>query len=149
VAGAGLEGRAFFEHQQHRRREAQARLTGRPLRPPPVSGPPAATQIIRSIPARPLPLLLATRGAPAGRTFGLHPGELIIGRGKGSEILIEDPSVSNHHAVLRVAGDQLTIEDLGSTNGTRVNGVVLERETPLAPGDQIDLGGVQLLLEPG
>jgi pSer/pThr/pTyr-binding forkhead associated (FHA) protein len=96
-----------------------------------------------------LPLLLATRGAPAGRTFGLHPGELIIGRGKGSEILIEDPSVSNHHAVLRVAGDQLTIEDLGSTNGTRVNGVVLERETPLAPGDQIDLGGVQLLLEPG
>jgi pSer/pThr/pTyr-binding forkhead associated (FHA) protein len=39
------------------------------------------------------------------------------------------------------------IEDLHSTNGTRVNNVAIEQETPVEPGDQIDLGGVILVVE--
>jgi Inner membrane component of T3SS, cytoplasmic domain len=151
VATTRLEGRAFFEHQQQRRREAQARLTGRPLQsrlsPPPVVSPSAVTQTNPFVPAVPLPRILATSGALAGRAFDLHPGELIIGRGAGSEIRLDDPAVSHNHAVLRVDGYRVTIEDLRSTNGTRVNGAIIERQTPLAPGDQIDVGGVQLRLE--
>ena len=153
MAAARLEGRAFFEHQQQRRREAQARLTGKPLqrRPPPlpVVSPSAAAPTNPFVRAAPLPRILVTSGSPAGRAFNLHPGELIIGREAGSEIRLDDPAVSHNHAVLRVDGDHVTIEDLRSTNGTRVNGVIIERQTPLAPGDQIDVGGVQLLLETG
>jgi len=151
MAAAGLEGRAFFERQQQRRREAQARLTGKPLRrrpaSPPVVSPSAVTQTVPSIRPKSWPRVLVTSGALAGQTFDLHPGELIIGRGKGSDILLDDPVVSHKHALLRVDGDHVTIEDLRSTNGTRVNGVAALRETPLTPGDQADIGGVQLLLQ--
>ena len=88
-----------------------------------------------------------TSGADAGRAFDLHPGELSIGREEGSEILLQDPVVSHNHAVLRVHGERVTIEDLHSTNGTKVNGMAIGRQTPLAPGDQLDLGGVILVIE--
>ena len=88
--------------------------------------------------------LLVTTGPDAGRAFDLGPGELIIGRGEGSQILLEDRLVSQTHALLRVRGQAVTIEDQHSTNGTRVNGVVIEHPTLLAPGDRIDVGGVQL-----
>jgi pSer/pThr/pTyr-binding forkhead associated (FHA) protein len=153
VAAAALEGRAFFEHQQQRRREIQGRLTGKPVRhrppQPPLVSPAAATQIIPSVPAAPLLRILLTSGANAGEAFHLHQGELIIGREEGSEIQLDDLRVSHNHAVLRVHGDKVTIEDLRSTNGTKVNGTPIERQTPLAPGDEIDVGGVQLMLETG
>ena len=87
-----------------------------------------------------------TSGANAGQVFALHPGELIIGREEGSEIQLADLRVSHNHAVLRVHGTQVTIEDLRSTNGTKVNGVAIERQIPLVPGDELNLGGVQLVL---
>ena len=103
-----------------------------------------------SLPAGPktaTPRIRVTSGASAGQAFGLHPGEQIIGREEGSEIRLEDSAVSHNHAVLRVHGEQVTIEDLRSTNGTKVNGVIIERQTSLTPGDQIDVGGVTLILE--
>ena len=55
-------------------------------------------------------------------TFALPAeGAVTIGRGEGSAIRIDDPSVSRSHAVLHV-GRQLTIQDLGSANGTMVRG---------------------------
>lgn len=148
MAGGGLQGRAFFEHQQQRRREAQAHLTGKPLRselpPPPAVSPAPATQVMPSVPIALVLRLLVTTGPDAGRAFDLGPGELIIGRGEGSQILLEDRLVSQTHALLRVRGQAVTIEDQHSTNGTRVNGVVIEHPTLLAPGDRIDVGGVQL-----
>jgi pSer/pThr/pTyr-binding forkhead associated (FHA) protein len=48
---------------------------------------------------------------------------------------------------VRVQGENATIEDLRSTNGTRVNGTVIERQTSLQPGDRIDLGGAELTIE--
>ena len=88
-----------------------------------------------------------TNSADAGRAFDLHPGELTIGREEGSAIQLQDSTVSNNHALLRVSGEDATIEDLRSTNGTKVNGVVIDRQTPLAPGDQINVGDVQLAVE--
>jgi pSer/pThr/pTyr-binding forkhead associated (FHA) protein len=91
--------------------------------------------------------LRVINSADAGRTFDLHPGELTIGREEGSAIQLQDGTVSHTHALLRVSGEDATIEDLGSTNRTKVNGVAIDRQTPFAAGDQIDVGDVRLAIE--
>jgi pSer/pThr/pTyr-binding forkhead associated (FHA) protein len=108
----------------------------------------APIQILPALPAKPVLQLRVTNSADKGRSFDLQPGEMTIGREEGSAIRLQDGGVSHNHALLRVRGDNVTIEDLGSTNGTMVNGAVIDRQTPLAPGDQIDIGGgVKLVVE--
>jgi hypothetical protein len=104
-------------------------------------------QVTPSLPARPALWIVLTNTADAGESFGLHPGEMIIGRDKDAEIQLEDQRVSHHHAILRVGDGDVTIEDMNSTNGTRINGAVIGQETAIGPGDQIDMGGVELLVE--
>jgi pSer/pThr/pTyr-binding forkhead associated (FHA) protein len=69
-------------------------------------------------------------------TFSLATGELTIGRNPGNDILIENVGVSRRHAVIRWAGGQAVVEDLGSANGTFVNGLRVTRQ-PLKDGDEI------------
>ena len=107
----------------------------------------AATQIIPPAPGRPPLRVRVTNSADVGQAFDLHSGELTIGREEGSEIQLQDTSVSHNHALLRVHGEDATIDDLRSTNGTKVNGVAIGQQTPLAPGDQIEVGLVRLLVE--
>ena len=108
----------------------------------------AATTLIRpAVTAKPVLRLRVTNSADEGQSFDLQPGELTIGREEGSAIQLQGGGVSHNHALLRVRGDNATIEDLRSTNGTKVNGAVIDRQTPLAPGDQIDVGGVRLVVE--
>ena len=114
---------------------------------PEIVSPAAATQPVPSIPIRPPLRVSVTNSADAGRSFDLHPGELTIGREEGSAIQLQDSTISHNHALLRVSGENATIEDLRSTNGTKVNGVAIDRQTPLAPGDQIDVGDVHLAVE--
>jgi pSer/pThr/pTyr-binding forkhead associated (FHA) protein len=137
--------------QQRGRPEAPHGLAGQPpeRRPPRSADVPlaATTLSIPSLPKTPALRILVTSGADAGRVFDLHPGELTIGREEGSEILLSDLRISHSHAVLRVDGKHVTIKDLRSTNGTKVNGVAIERQTSLASGDQLALGGVILVVE--
>jgi len=71
-----------------------------------------------------------------------------IGRHPSSKVVIDDPKASRDHAVIRVAVDAHVITDLGSTNGTRVNGeLVVERR--LDSGDVIRIAGVTLRYEVG
>src|SRR5262249_34406888 len=91
--------------------------------------------------------IVLTNTADAGEWFDLHPGEMVIGREEGSEIQLEDQRVSHRHAILRVRDGDVTIEDMSSTNGTRVNGADIGHETPVGPGDQIDVRGVEVLVE--
>jgi hypothetical protein len=91
--------------------------------------------------------LVVADGPNAGRSFELRQGEMVIGREQGSDIHIDDPTVSHNHALLRVHEQEATIEDLRSTNGTQVNDVPIDSPTPLAPGDHIELGGVHLVVE--
>jgi pSer/pThr/pTyr-binding forkhead associated (FHA) protein len=98
-------------------------------------------------PATPPLRVRVTSGADEGWLFALSPGELIIGREEGSAIRLQDGNVSHQHALLRVHGEDVTIEDLRSTNGTKVNGVAIDSPADLAPGDVIDVGGVQLVIE--
>jgi hypothetical protein len=105
-------------------------------------------KIVPAVPAAPPLRVRVTNSVDEGRSFALDQGELIIGREEGSAIRLQDGGVSHNHALLRVDGEDVTIEDLRSTNGTKVNGVPIDRQTALAPGDLIDVGGVQLVVEP-
>lgn len=74
-------------------------------------------------------------------------GEVTIGRGDGNTIVIDDSRISREHAILTPDVSGHRIRDLGSRNGTRLNGKqLLEERQPLKNGDHIALGGSQVLL---
>lgn len=64
-------------------------------------------------------------------------------------LLLADPEVSRRHVVVRFEGNELVVEDLGSTNGTTVNGVKIEVPVPLWENDIVRLGGTELRLLAG
>lgn len=82
----------------------------------------------------------------AGARFALRRGESVLGRAPGSEILMPDPSLSRRHAALAVDDGGVVVRDLGSHNGTRVNGVTITAPTPLRPGDTLRCGDVSFVL---
>jgi DNA-binding winged helix-turn-helix (wHTH) protein len=77
---------------------------------------------------------------------GLKAGEHIVGRDADVAVWLDSPTVSRHHARIAIAGDDATIEDLGSTNGTFVRGEPVSAPSPLADGDEIRLGSVVVRL---
>jgi pSer/pThr/pTyr-binding forkhead associated (FHA) protein len=83
---------------------------------------------------------------PAGQAFGL---EVItaLGRDVNNAIVIEDPFASADHAVLTYRGRSWYIEDLGSTNGSYVNGRRVEGVAPMGFGDELQIGQVRMRLE--
>ncbi len=84
-------------------------------------------------------ILYLERGPQPNLRFPLHQLQTTIGRNAGNDLVIVDPEVSRRHAhILRREG-QFTVEDLGSTNGTFVNGARVSTETALRDGDTIDL----------
>ena len=87
--------------------------------------------------------------AADGTRFLLEGDVATIGRQAGSSIHIPDSNVSRLHAELRRVAGSWTIEDRGSTNGTRINGTMTVDPTPLAEGDVIALGAVELRVERG
>ena len=72
--------------------------------------------------------------------------ELRVGRAEDNDLDLADPKVSRHHARVFKQGAVYMVEDLGSANGTRLNGtaVHLGESFPLRPGDHIWLGGCVL-----
>ena len=76
--------------------------------------------------------------------IALKDGTHLLGRDPDLELFIDSPSVSRRHALIRISGDDATIEDLGSKNGTFVGDRFLEGPTRLADGDMIRLGSVEL-----
>lgn len=65
-------------------------------------------------------------GADAGRVHTLTKPRMYLGRGAGSDIQIRDAEVSRRHAMLEIRGEKATLTDLGSTNGTWVDGERVE-----------------------
>lgn len=84
--------------------------------------------------------LVVVRGAFPGTTYDLGPGETLIGRNPRTDVTLVDEGVSRDHAVISSEDGTYAIEDLGTTNGTRVNGKRVRR-AELAEGDEIQIGG--------
>ena len=81
--------------------------------------------------------------------FELDQARVVIGRGAGVDVRIPHLSVSESHASLRDEGDGYVLVDQGSTNGTKVNGVVLPlgRKRKLSEGDRIEVGACTLTFQ--
>ena len=76
---------------------------------------------------------------------GLHVdilGPVVIGRSPSSDIVVDEPYVSSTHARFTLQGPALVLEDLGSTNGTLVNGRQLLEPATLREGDEVQIGDV-------
>jgi hypothetical protein len=71
-----------------------------------------------------------------------------IGRDPACDLVLGDRTVSRTHAVLRAFGDQWFLNDLGSTNGTRLNGYRIREATAVHPGDRVAFGRPSFLIEP-
>jgi S1-C subfamily serine protease len=84
--------------------------------------------------------LVVSGGPSAGAIVTLAEGNNVIGRDPSAEVVIDDPEVSHRHASLRRSGDHVVLNDLGSTNGTKVNGVAARKDHVLAVGDRIGIG---------
>lgn len=85
------------------------------------------------------PMKLVFRSGPRADEEIQIDREMVLGR-DGADIEIEDSAVSRQHARLRPVGDTLQIEDLGSTNGTFVNGSKIDEPAIVRPGDFVNIG---------
>lgn len=88
--------------------------------------------------------LVAYAGEALGRVYPLRPGRLVIGRAAHCDIPLMDGEVSRQHAALTMTEGEVptvTVEDLGSTNGTRVNEVEVKGPQVIRPEDRLSFGG--------
>jgi hypothetical protein len=92
--------------------------------------------------------LIVERGPRAGLTYVLGDGETLVGRSEESHIFLSDVTVSRNHARFVVDETGLRVEDLGSTNGTYVNGARHETSL-LQPGDEVIIGKFHLIVARG
>ena len=79
------------------------------------------------------------------REFTLIKGENIVGRDPAAQVCVPLPSVSRHHAAITIDGDNATIKDLGSKNGTRLDGKRIEQSVPLREGAIVTIGAVGMV----
>lgn len=79
-------------------------------------------------------------------SWPLAEGDHTLGRGDECQVIIDAVTVSRCHARIRVCGGAASIEDLGSTNGTSVNGVQIFVPTPLGQSAEITLGTTKMLV---
>ncbi|MEU4093520.1 FHA domain-containing protein [Streptomyces sp. NPDC026673] len=92
------------------------------------------------------PQLIETTGPGAGTAHAIPAGYSEIGRHPGSGIRLDEEGVSRRHAAVNRAGSHVVLSDLGSTNGTYLNGALLDAPRPLHDGDLLRIGHVELRL---
>jgi pSer/pThr/pTyr-binding forkhead associated (FHA) protein len=92
--------------------------------------------------------LLVRNGNLKGRRLPVKIPNVNIGRAEFNDVVIADPSVSTSHAKLQRRDDVWVLSDLGSTNGTFVEGERLSGEVALGPGTTVKFGEVAVLFEP-
>lgn len=79
-----------------------------------------------------------------GRRLVVGPAGVTLGRSRQCDIVLSDPNVSRRHAEVRPRGGSWVLSDLGSTNGSRINGRTIEQTEVLKAGDEIELGSTAL-----
>jgi NADPH-dependent 2,4-dienoyl-CoA reductase/sulfur reductase-like enzyme/pSer/pThr/pTyr-binding forkhead associated (FHA) protein len=123
--------------------------------PPPVAAEPTAPEP-PPVPAPPVPVvqprglqLRVASGSRIGLSFKLTPPEVVVGRDPDADVALSEPTVSWRHLRFAPSGGGWSVTDLGSTNGTVVEGEALEanRERTIEPGTELRLGEVTLRFE--
>jgi diguanylate cyclase (GGDEF)-like protein len=89
--------------------------------------------------------LIVLAGSNVGEMYRISSDAMVIGRGQNAEIHVIDEGISRVHARVIVATDEVHIEDMGSTNGTYVNGERIVSSEPLRDGDKIQIGSTTIL----
>lgn len=125
---------------------AQYRLGDTLVGLPSFAPPPARPSGPRS--PRPLASLLVKQGELKGERLVVRTPVASIGRAEYNDVRLPDVSVSASHAKLQLREGVWVLTDLGSTNGTFVDGVEVDDETPLSPGCTVRVGEVGMLFEP-
>jgi pSer/pThr/pTyr-binding forkhead associated (FHA) protein len=92
----------------------------------------------RPAPEVPPPVLVGREGVLEGQRITVE-GDLLLGR-EGADVILDDAEVSRQHALVRPVDGALEVTDLGSVNGTYVNGERIHEPTRLAGGDLVALG---------
>ncbi len=82
-----------------------------------------------------------------GRRMVVGPEGVTVGRSRRCDVMLDDPNVSRTHAEIRPRGGSWVLTDLGSTNGSRLNGRKLDGSEVLKSGDEIELGTSRLTFE--
>lgn len=83
----------------------------------------------------------------AGTVYEVDSAAVTVGRGRGNDIALEDDFASTFHARVEARPDGVWVEDVGSTNGTAVNGIRLTAPRKLVPGDVIRIGATDFRFE--
>ncbi len=92
--------------------------------------------------------LIVVQGRPQGKALRFPVGQYYFGRGGECHVRPNSDWVSRQHCLLRVTRDGAWLRDLGSRNGTLVNGELLAGERRLEPGDQIQVGPLVFEVKP-
>lgn len=122
---------------------ARQRLAVMPPAPPPTPTPVGSTSPAAAAVAPPpsnKPKAPAWLVASDGRSYQLYQGETTIGRSSRNDIVLKDSTISKQHAKVVERNGRFWLYDLGSTNGTRLNGRLLREPTLLEPDDEIQFG---------
>jgi diguanylate cyclase (GGDEF)-like protein len=88
--------------------------------------------------------LVVLAGASVGEMYKVEGDKVIIGRGQKAQIRLFDDGISREHAQIVIEGNQIILQDLGSTNGTFCNGLKVDRRE-LVDGDKILVGSTTIL----
>lgn len=92
-------------------------------------------------------LVVVADGDGKGPVFEIDAAAVTVGRGHANDIPLEDEFASTQHARLEAREDGVWVEDVGSTNGTVVNGTRIDGPRKLAPGDVIRIGDTDFRFE--
>jgi hypothetical protein len=82
-----------------------------------------------------------------GRRLVVGPAGVTLGRSSRCDVVLDDANISRQHAELRPRGGSWVLTDLGSTNGSSVNGRRIDAPTVVKPGDEIELGTLVMTFE--
>jgi len=91
-------------------------------------------------------ILKVLEGAKVGTKIAVKKDEFLVGRSQKCHLCAGSSSISRRHCVIRRKETKVTIEDLGSRNGTLVNGKKTQGEVELSSGDELGIGTLKLLL---
>ena len=93
-------------------------------------------------------VVMISQGSQAGLSAELAGGVIMIGRGADCQLILDDDYVSTRHARVVATPDGIYVEDLGSTNGTYVNGQRITAPTTITLADSVRIGKTMMKLEP-